>query len=200
VETEELEMPSLLGELRAIVPLRPLTLPEGLGLAEIQAQALLAASDVRSPPVPESVMIDFPRVRVIRERRLPISGASQWTAGVWIIVVNEDEPRVRQRFTMAHELKHVLDAAHTPAVLYPTIGELDSAQRAEQACDFFAACLLMPRKWVKRAYCNERVQQLATLARRFLVSQIAMRRRLYALGLLDPHQRHLPPTPPSPER
>jgi Zn-dependent peptidase ImmA (M78 family) len=192
-------MAGLLAQLRAIVPLRPLTLPEGLGLAEIQAETLLVASNVTSPPVPESVVIDFPRVRVIRERPLPISGASHWTAGVWTIIVNEDEPQVRQRFTMAHELKHVLDAAHTPAVLYPTVGEMDTDERAERVCDFFAASLLMPRKWVKRAFSKERVQQLPTLARRFHVSQVAMRRRLYALGLADPHQRHLPPTPPSPQ-
>lgn len=185
-------MATLLGELRRLVPMRPLTLAEGLGLAEIQASVLLADGEIIQPPVPETVVTDFPRVRVTREGRLPISGASHWSAGVWAIVVNADEPKVRQRFTMAHELKHVLDAVHTPALLYPAVGDVDSGQRAEQACDFFAACLLMPRPWIKRSYCNERIQDPIALARRFVVSQVAMRRRLVALGLTDHTPRCLP--------
>ena len=175
-------MASLLGELRALVPMRPLTLAEGLGLAEIQAQLLLEAGEVVTAPVPERVISEFPRVRVSRESRLPVSGASHWSAGVWSIVVNADEAPVRQRFTMAHELKHVLDAACSSAVLYPAVGELDSAHRTEQVCDFFAACLLMPRPWVKRAYCDDRLQSPLALARRFVVSQVAMRRRLVRLA------------------
>lgn len=175
-------MAKLLASLRAVVPLRPLTVAEGFGLAEIQAQLLLASAELVTPPVPDTVVTDFPRVRVTRQAQLPISGASHWSAGMWAIVVNADEPHVRQRFTMAHELKHVLDAAHGPEALYPAIGGLTSVQRAEHVCDFFAACLLMPRPWVKRAYCADHLQDAHELARRFVVSRPAMRRRLRALG------------------
>jgi len=115
-------------------------------------------------------------------------------------MINADEPLVRQRFTMAHELKHVLDAVHTPDLLYPIVGSLGSTQRMEQVCDFFAACLLMPRPLVKKTYCNERVQDLAAIARRFRVSQVAMRRRLVALGLIENQRRCLVKTGPPDER
>lgn len=183
-------MPSLLANLRSVVPVRPLSIAEGLSLAEIQAQMLLIAAEVIEPPVPERVVTDVPRVRITREAGLPVSGASHWTAGVWSIIVNGDEPTVRQRFTMAHELKHVLDAAVTPAVLYPPVNGFGTARRTEQVCDFFAACVLMPRAWIKKAYCDERVQDANVLARRFIVSAVAMRRRLVALGLAHATQRH----------
>jgi Zn-dependent peptidase ImmA (M78 family) len=54
----------------------------------------------------------------------------------------------------------------------------------EQLCDYFAACLLMPRPWVKRAYCGG-VQNVAQLASMFDVSQPAMQVRLSAIGLID---------------
>ncbi len=182
-------MATLLGELRALTPMRPLTLAEGFGVAEIQAQSLLAASEVISPPTPDSVVTDFPKVRVSREAHLPVSGASTWAAGVWAILVNADEPQVRQRFTMAHELKHILDAVHTPALLYPAIAGLSNSRRTEQVCDFFAACLLMPRPLVKKVYCDEKIQDPIAIARRFGVSQVAMRRRSVALGRIDSSRR-----------
>ncbi|MGH9207654.1 MAG: ImmA/IrrE family metallo-endopeptidase, partial [Acidimicrobiales bacterium] len=74
---------------------------------------------------------------------------------------------------------------------YPTIGDLDSTRRVEQVCDFFAACLLMPRAWVKHACCDDRIQTPLALARRFVVSQAAMHRRLLALGLIDRRSRCL---------
>jgi Zn-dependent peptidase ImmA (M78 family) len=187
-------MATLLGELRALAPMRPLSLAEGFGIAEIQAQALLAANEVISPPVPDQVVTDFPKVRVSREAHLPVSGASQWAAGTWAIVLNADEPQVRQRFTMAHELKHILDAIHTPALLYPAVAGLSGQRRTEQVCDFFAACLLMPRPLVKKVYCDERVQEPLAIARRFGVSQVAMRRRLVSLGLIDSQRRCLTAT------
>jgi Zn-dependent peptidase ImmA (M78 family) len=187
-------MASLLGKVRSVVPMRPLTLAEGFGVAEIQAQLVLDAGEFVKAPVPETVVTEFPRVRVTRESRLPISGASHWSAGVWAIVVNADEPFVRQRFTMAHELKHILDAVHSPAMLYPAVGALDSDRRTEQVCDFFAACLLMPRPLVKRTYCEDGVQDPGALARRFNVSQVAMRRRLVALGLIERTRRCLTDT------
>ncbi len=43
----------------------------------------------------------------------------------------------------------------------------------------------MPKVWVRRAWATERLQDLAKLARRFGVSQTAMRIRLLQLGLME---------------
>lgn len=183
-------MTSLLADLRAVVPRRPLGLTEGLHVAEVQAQRLLAAVGIDDFPVPDTVVTEFPRVRVTRQGQLPISGSSHWAHGNWAITVNADEAHVRQRFTMAHELKHVLDAPSTPELLYPAIRGQTSRRRTEQVCDFFAACLLMPRPWVKRAW-RDGNQSLAPLASHFNVSQAAMRTRLVALGLAETQPRCL---------
>jgi Zn-dependent peptidase ImmA (M78 family) len=55
-------------------------------------------------------------------------------------------------------------------------------------CDVFAACLLMPRPWVKRLWAQG-VQDLAVLAAVFNVSPAAMDRRLQELGLTEPRGR-----------
>ncbi|MHB8464801.1 MAG: ImmA/IrrE family metallo-endopeptidase [Acidimicrobiales bacterium] len=182
-------MPSLLADLRSLVPARPLGVTESFHLAEVQAQRLLARQlSEKEWPVPDTVMADVPRIRVTRQSHIPISGSSHWAQGVWAITVNADEPKVRQRFTMAHELKHVLDAPADPKLLYPAVRTQSAKDRIEQVCDFFAACVLMPRPWVKQAW-REGNQTPAGLARTFNVSQVAMRRRLVALGLYETQPR-----------
>ena len=138
--------------------------------------------------MPESVVADLPRVHVERMTPAPVSGAAQWSRGRWLIVVNGAEPYGRQRFSIGHEAKHVLDSpfAH---FLYPPRDGQSATDRAEQVCDYFAACLLMPRAWVKSAYCNEGVQNVLRLAQRFEVSAMAMQVRLQQLGLVEPPRR-----------
>jgi Zn-dependent peptidase ImmA (M78 family) len=58
----------------------------------------------------------------------------------------------------------------------------------EQLCDFFAACLLMPRPWVKAMWASG-VQDVVALAGHFEVSPQAMQVRLFQLGLMDPYLR-----------
>jgi Zn-dependent peptidase ImmA (M78 family) len=55
--------------------------------------------------------------------------------------------------------------------------------RTEQICDYFAATLLMPKVWVRRAFVNG-PQDLHALARTFGVSMSAMNVRLQSLGLI----------------
>lgn len=181
-------MPSVVAELRALCPHRPLTLGEGLRVAELQANRLLRAAEIREPPVPESVITELPRVSVERVARIPVSGSVRWSKGLWMIALNRHEPAVRQRFSLAHELKHVLDAPFGD-MLYPTWRGLRADDRTEQVANHFAACLLMPKAWVRRSYFNYGVTGLAQLASDFGVSQTAMRFRLESLGLVQPTVR-----------
>lgn len=74
-------------------------------------------------------------------------------------------------------------------VLYTDrFGRIDE-QRAEDTCDYFAACLLMPRPWVKYAWTTI-TQDQTKLAAYFRVSPAAMARRLADLKLSEPHPRH----------
>jgi Zn-dependent peptidase ImmA (M78 family) len=173
-------MSGLLASLRDVVPIRALSVTESLELAERQADRFLELSGISAPLVPESVIADVPRVEVQRMTPSPVSGAAQWSRGRWLILLKGSEPEARQRFTLAHEFKHVLDHPFI-GVLYPSVCTMTREQRAEQVCDYFAACLLMPRSWIIQA-CEESGVHPQRLARRFGVSHTAMSKRLAAIG------------------
>jgi Zn-dependent peptidase ImmA (M78 family) len=170
-------------ELRDLVPIRRLRFAEALRVAELQAARLLALAEVHEPPVPEAIVAELPRIQVERVYPLGASGFTQWAKGRWLVALNAGEPPTRQRFSLAHEFKHVLDHPFI-GLLYPAEQGLSTAQRAEQVCDHFAACLLMPRPWVKRAWGNG-TQDVGRLAAQFDVSPEAMAVRLQRIGLVD---------------
>lgn len=177
-------MPSVIADLRCLTPHRPLTVVEGLRIAELQANRLLSAQGITEPPVPESVIATLPRVQVERAGWMEDSGCVGWSKGRWVIALNRDESPVRQRFSLMHEAKHLLDAPFGD-VLYPAWGGMSTKDRSEQVADHFAACLLMPKQWVRSAFFNEGVSEPRRLAARFDVSQPAMRVRLSSLGMLQ---------------
>jgi Zn-dependent peptidase ImmA (M78 family) len=181
-------MTNVVRALRDFVPIRALTSVETIQIAERQALKLLELSGIVDSPVPESVIAALPRIQVERILPSPVAGASQWSRGRWLIVVNGADPVGRQRFTLAHEFKHVLDNPFIK-VLYPPAGALSSRDRAEAVCDYFAGCLLLPRPWVKKAW-REGPQDIASLARQFDVSRQAMQVRLQQIGLVEPTRRH----------
>ena len=128
------------------MPLRRLSKAEALRVAEAQADRLLRLSGVTEPPVSEDVMAGLPHIQIERVTPARALAAAQWSHGRWLILLNGAETRGRQRFSLAHELKHILDHPFV-TILYPGRLEL-----AEQVCDYFAACLLMPRRWLKQAW------------------------------------------------
>jgi hypothetical protein len=167
--------PSPLARLRALAPNRGLDLPTALGIAERQASLLLSLSDITDGPVPLDVLSNLHRVE-LGTADLPTSGLSYWTGRTWRLEANRTEPEVRRRFTLAHEFKHVID--------HPTRDLLYSNHRTrERVADQFAACLLMPKVLVVRAWCGGE-QDIDRLAELFVVSAEAMTRRLLALGLI----------------
>lgn len=165
------------------MPNRPLRFAEAIRVAELQANRLLKWRGVDGPPVPDDLVSTFPRVQVETIYPLGVSGATAWSDGRWQILLNGGEPLTRQRFSSVHELKHVLDSP-LAEIAYPNVKGMSSAERQEQIADYFAACVLMPRRWVKRAWGNG-VQDVRDLARLFGVSREAMRYRLAALGLIE---------------
>jgi predicted transcriptional regulator len=175
--------PGVIARLRDIVPLRPLTYSQAMRIAELQAARFLKLLDITEGPVPESAISELPRVQVDRVRFLPASGATQWASQRWLVLLNGAETRERQRFSLAHEFKHIIDHRFAD-LMYAKFPDADRKRMIEQLCDYFAACLLMPRPWVKRAYCGG-IQNIAQLASTFDVSQPAMQVRLSAIGMID---------------
>jgi Zn-dependent peptidase ImmA (M78 family) len=181
-------MSTIIQQLRDVVPLRALTMIEAMQVAELQATRFRVLSGSTHPAIPETAIAGLPRVQVERMTPAPAAGASQWSRGRWLILINGGEPIGRQRFSLMHEFKHVLDSPFIQ-LLYPAIDGLSQHERGEQICEYFAACLLMPRALVKQLYCDEGVQEIGRLARRFEVSWQAMKIRLLQLGLIQPTPR-----------
>jgi Zn-dependent peptidase ImmA (M78 family) len=179
----------LLERLRAPTPPRALTSAESLFIAERQAALLLSELGIRSPAVSHLLLAELPFLIVARRADLPTSGMTTRTDSGWVVVLRSSEPQVRQRFSLAHELKHVLDDPFISR-LYSTMAPARAAERAERVCDYFAACLLMPKRWLTRDWYDGR-QNIASLAARYQVSRQAMEVRLTQLGLLAPTPRCL---------
>ena len=168
--------PSTLSRLRALSPNVRLTRDDARVIAEQQANKLVELLGA-SAGIHESHIADLPRIRIIREA-LPTSGLSYWNGVEWIIVLNESESQTRQRFSLLHEYKHVIDHGQQQT-LYA------SEREAELAADYFAACVLMPKRDLKRVYCTV-TQRVEALADYFGVSPSALRIRLEQTGLTEP--------------
>ncbi|GLZ40936.1 ImmA/IrrE family metallo-endopeptidase [Actinokineospora sp. NBRC 105648] len=180
-------------EVRSLTPAYPLADYQARGIAERQAAKLLELLDITVAPVDIGRIIELPRLNVMvcsSKQMGGLSGLSEWHKGAWRIAINRDDSATRRRFTLAHELKHVLDHPFMRVLYTDRDGRTDPTY-VENICDYFAACLLMPRAWVKEAW-STGTQDVDNLARRFRVSPAAMSRRLSDLGLVGPHPRHFP--------
>jgi predicted transcriptional regulator len=183
----------LIADLRQLAPDRTLTWSEAHSIAERQAALLLELSSITEPPVPQFVISSLPGVVVDWREDWPAEATSFHTASHWRIVIRRTDVRQRQRFSLAHELKHVLD---DPVIehLFSHLPTNQRQDRTERLCNYFAACLLMPRPWLKHDWCGGQ-QNVRALARRYYVSPEAMSTRLSELGLtpmslaLEPRQR-----------
>jgi hypothetical protein len=189
---------SVLASLRALLPDRQLSLDAALLLAERQAERLLRLRGITTSPVPVSIVTGLSRITVDHDPDLPrhaASGCSHWDsqARSWVISINPDEPETRQRFTILHEYKHIIDHYHPglggrlPTTVY-------GLPPAEYVAEYFAGCVLMPGRWVKTAYYHG-IQQLDELAAVFAVSPRAMEVRLSQLRLSEPLPQPVSVTP-----
>lgn len=176
---------TVIADLRSFVPCRALSPSEALALAELQAAKLLKAADVTAPPVPvEELATELLGIRVVRRSNWPGSGLALTVPDGWLVALRAEEAPVRQRFSLAHECKHILDDSHIER-LYGGASE----EWVEAICNRFAANLLMPRAWVKADWASRGIQDVSRLARRYEVSRSAMDFRLDQLGLQVPRPR-----------
>jgi hypothetical protein len=121
----------------------------------------------------------------------PVRGKS------WAIVVHQDHAEVRQRFTIAHELGHLLLHGYSSPHADKTFRlrdtrSSDGSVREEIEANRFAAELLMPEKiilaWIEKVgleyapNSEEDEQKLKKLAKTFKVSQQALSIRIANLA------------------
>jgi len=187
------ETNQLIDRLRAQLPNRPLSYGEALNLATDQAFRVRLWLNVSDSRINLAWLLQQRAVPVMRVPRYKLgentSGmTTDQVDGRLRMFINQNEPHVRQRFTLAHELKHAIDF-YVANTLYARIGSGSSKRRAEQIeaiCNHFAACLLMPAGPFKSAWF--RTQDIELVANLFHVSQEAVSTRIAVLGLRDkPH-------------
>ncbi len=171
---------------------------------EMQARRLLRRQGIGNPPVPVE---EIARGLGIIVRREPfegdVSGVLHRSGRVPVIGVNALDAAVRQRFTIAHEIGHLLlhdeplyiDRHYLPpekSLLSPSRRFLrdgvssQASNPQEIQANRFAAALLMPRGFLDEDLKKMKIPLSALdverLAKRYKVSQQAMILRLVNLG------------------
>lgn len=105
-----------------------------------------------------------------------LDAVSVWAPGEHpLFLINADSPWDRVRFTLAHEVGHMV--MHT----FPSA-------EMEVDADRFAAELLMPAEDIKLDLANLRFESLAILKQRWRVSMAALTRRAYTLNCISRDQ------------
>lgn len=170
---------SVMASLRTVTPHRDLTFDEALKVAELQA-AKLADLCLNDRGIHDQDIAGLPRITVTYED-LAVSGMSHWNGQTWVISIAKGDSRARQRFTLLHEFKHIVDHGQTTR-LYRGGRNRSAAQQAEAAADYFAGCALVGKRPLKSAWGNG-IQRVLDLATHFGVSEHAIRVRLAQTGL-----------------
>jgi Zn-dependent peptidase ImmA (M78 family) len=174
---------SVLATLRGLIPAQASSFSQALRLAELQAARFLELQDITEAPVSEEAVLSLPRIRLRYHQLAAASGMTYWNGEAWVIGINSTEPMTRQRFTILHEYKHIVDHGSIDH-LYSGDRRRNADRQAELAADYFAGCVLMPTKLIKRAWFGG-MQQVSDLAQLFDVSSRAIEVRLDQLGLRD---------------
>lgn len=167
--------------------------------AEKRAIAVLEEAAIDELPVPvEEIAIGLGADIAYEAYDGEVSGMLYRADGRALIGVNSKHATTRQRFTVAHEIGHLVLHKGRPMFIdrFVRVNWRNGVSDTDEVqANAFAAELLMPRKFVEREVDrvlakrrNVTPQQLAVeLAKTFHVSSEAMSYRLENLGILDPY-------------
>lgn len=154
------------------------------------ASDVLRAADAKSIPVPVEAIAAKNQIRVSKAPHPSFSGMLIRKNGRALIGVNSNEAPVRQRFTIAHELGHFFLHQQKDAFVDYRDNKRDVMRTPrERQANMFAAALLMPSDLLRKdfrqlAELGLTEDDLRTFARRYMVSEDAMRFRLMNLNIL----------------
>lgn len=156
------------------------------------ARKLLKDHNVTSAPVPVERIARQLGVRVqYGPLDNDLSGMAHIRDGVVIVGVNSLHAPNRQRFTLAHELGHVVlhrtileDNVHVDRVLLRDRDSSSGLYEQEIQANAFASELLMPTDFLNAILGGRQVvldddEEVAALAKKFRVSESAMRFRFF---------------------
>ncbi len=169
---------------------------------ERKARSILEDLNINKPPVPVELIAKKMGAKLTFEPfegKDDISGMMFRDGEINIIGINSSHPNTRQRFSIAHEIGHLV--LHKKKLFIDKVVKIDfrdttssmAIDKNEIAANAFAAELLMPRDFVQREIRREISKQnnvigkealIQKLSNTFDVSTQAMEYRLINLGFL----------------
>lgn len=103
----------------------------------------LKIAEVQRPPVDPEFIVRHNFGSTVARESLNGHGYSVNLGRIGaVVLVNQDDPITRQRFTIAHEIAHLELLRSSPSKV--------TLKESERWCERFAAELLMPRPWIER--------------------------------------------------
>lgn len=154
---------------------------------ERKANTILVNNDMLKLPVDLIKIADSYNIDVYY-KKMPegVSGAIKFDndENKFKILLSDSEPKIRTRFTLAHELAHYFltqkELKENNEMFIETLYR--KSGNNEYEVDYFASALLMDKQMVESAY--RMVKSISTLAKIFEVSESVMTSRLMELGLI----------------
>ena len=122
-------------------------------LVEVIAQKYLKMGEIRCLPVPTVLIALVDQQGSTEVRELPLKayhGAIWHPKGGWIIQLKADDTSAVKRFAVFHEAFHILAHCKTSPV-FRKRGAIQGSFN-ELLADYFAACMLMLREWVREKW------------------------------------------------
>ena len=162
---------------------------------ERRATRLLAEHGVTEAPVDVEGLAKALGISVSHERLdNDVSGLLLVEDGVAKVAINESHHSNRRRFTLAHEIGHVLlhakgDRVFVDRRFFRNDWSSKGEPREEIEANAFAAALLMPRSLIRQHLAADSGitdVDVFRLATKFQVSEQAMTLRLVKLGYIEP--------------
>lgn len=114
------------------------------------ARRLLAADNVQTLPVPLQRLYPTVGIRKVRQIETVLEGGlTRNDDGSFDVIVRADRPPVRRRFSLAHEIGHLLFYTHAPAAKRARAlsGEV-APEEEERLCNVAAEELLVPQAYL----------------------------------------------------
>jgi hypothetical protein len=118
------------------------------------AHKLLEEAGIERPPVPTDLITHADDNLPIEVRKVPMKayrGAVWRLSNCWVVQINSNNSSARQRFTLYHEIFHIL--AHNKATpVFKKVGCGLEGSFNEILADHFSGACLVPGKWVKELW------------------------------------------------
>ncbi len=153
-------------------------------IEERRAYEVIAEAGCESPPLDFGPILERYGIDLMLKAFNYVSGVMIKDPVYTLLVVNENDPEARRRFTIAHELGHFFLEHEGRRFAEPS----SDNPPQERAANRFAAALLMPADWLRAAWDDYRDNpdhRPDIIAEMFSVSAEALKVRLKELGIGD---------------